>query len=131
MKIWQGISGPRFSYFHIKYISEQEMEVYMSEEISLSTAIINSSSWDPAWTGLHTCSERTRLCLAQTHAHCLQLLQSYVSNSTHRLWLHFPGTPKWKRLGMLHLIFPSLFVIYTCSLLWRQCSIFPLIQASF
>ena len=43
MKIWQGISGPHFSYFHIKYYSEQEMEVNMSEEISLSTAIINSS----------------------------------------------------------------------------------------
>lgn len=71
MKIWQGTSGPHFSYFHIKFISEQEMEVYMSEEKS----IINSSYRDPSSTGLHTHSARTRLCLAQTHAHCLQLLQ--------------------------------------------------------
>lgn len=113
MKISQGISGPRFSYFPIKYISEQEMEVYMSEEKS----IINSSYWDPSSTALHTHSDRTRLCLAQTHAQCLQLLQSHVGNSSHKLRLRSPGTPRRKKLGMLCLIFPSLFVIYTCSLL--------------
>ena len=113
MKIWQGTSGPHFSYFHIKFFSKQEMEAYMLEEKS----IINSSYWDPSSTGLHTHSARTRLCLAQTHAHCLQLLQSYVGNNSQRLGPRFPGTPKWKKLGMLYFIFPSLFVIYTCSLL--------------
>lgn len=102
------------------------MEVYMSEQKS----VINSSWWDPSallsflHPGAHgphplqdfTPTQTEPGCVYTKHMLIFSSCCSYLGNRTQGPRLRVPGTPKWKRPGMLHLIFPlSLHDLYLLS----------------